>query len=420
MPQTLLLRLPANPSEETEWLALDEMNAPTLTRQRGSLSLAAAVFRAGRLVVLAPAAQVLLSEPELPPGTGAKIARAVPFALEEQLTEDIDQLVFAIGKRREAGGTPVAVVAKSVLDGWLTELRGAGLEPHAIYTDISLIPENPGQTVLWLEHSRLAVRRPGKLPFVVELSPIREALIVAGVIADPLAGTAESVEPKVPESALLYVTREDWAAHEAEIKALVDEFASLKVQLLPDGPLPWLARNLSDSEAVNLLQGDYARGTDYAARWHQWRTAALLAGVLLLVHLGAQALQIRQAKKDGAALDIQITDLFNSITPGEPMRDARKQLQARLERIRHSGAGPEHFLRTFSALSDAVAATPKSNIESLSFHEQTLDVRLTAPDLAAVAQVAQVIGKQSLSADIQSSTPVSSGVEAHMQIHPPK
>jgi general secretion pathway protein L len=420
MPQTLLLRLPEPGSDETEWLALEEMNAPTLTRQRGSLSLAAAVFRSGRLLVLAPAAQVLLSEPELPPGTGAKIARAVPFALEEQLTEDIDQLVFAIGKRRESGGTPVAVVAKSVLEGWLSELRAAGLEPNAIYTDISLIPENPGQTVLWLENARLAVRRPGSLPFVVELSPIREALIVAGVIADPLAAADAQSAAKAPESALLYVTREDWTAHEAEIKALVDEFASLKVQLLPDGPLPWLARNLSEPDAVNLLQGDYARSTDYAARWRQWRTAAVLAVALLLVHLGAQALQIRQAMKDGTALDTQISDLFNSAAPGEPMRDARRQLQARLDRLRHSGAGPEYFLRTLSALVDATSATPKSNIESMSFHEQTLDLRLTAPDLAAVSQVAQVIGKQGFKADIQSSTPVSSGVEAHMQIHPPK
>src|ERR1700753_2992108 len=98
MPQTLLLRIPASPGEETEWLALDETGAPTLTRQRGSLSLAAAVWRSGRIVALAPSSQSLLAEPDLPPGTGAKIARAVPFALEEQLTEDIDELSFALGK----------------------------------------------------------------------------------------------------------------------------------------------------------------------------------------------------------------------------------------------------------------------------------------------------------------------------------
>src|SRR5271167_4739408 len=97
MPQLLLLRLPAPGQEETEWLTLDESGAPALTRQRGPLSLAAAVGRTGKVIVLAPASQILLAEPDLPPGTGAKIARAVPFALEEQLTEDVDQLCFAKG-----------------------------------------------------------------------------------------------------------------------------------------------------------------------------------------------------------------------------------------------------------------------------------------------------------------------------------
>jgi general secretion pathway protein L len=122
MPQSLLLRLPPAGEEETEWLTLDENGAPTPTRQRGSLSLAAAVWRSGRVVVLAPATQILLAEPQLPPGSGAKLVRAVPFALEEMLTEDVDQLTFAIGRRRGTGGTPVAVVSRSVLQAWLADL----------------------------------------------------------------------------------------------------------------------------------------------------------------------------------------------------------------------------------------------------------------------------------------------------------
>src|SRR5262249_46419049 len=157
-----------------------------------------------------------------------------------------------------------------------------------------------GQTVLWLEGSRLAVRRPGALPFVVELSPVKEALVVAGVIADPMASPAgpeeEAVEPKAPESAILYVTREDWDATKDEFEALIEQFASLKVQLLNDGPLPWLSRNVDDAHAVNLLQGDYARSTDYEERWKQWRMAAMLAAALLLVHVGVQAVEIRKAK----------------------------------------------------------------------------------------------------------------------------
>ena len=45
---------------------------------------------------------MLLMEPELPAKAGAKLAQMVPYALEEQLAEDIDDLHFAIGRRGAA------------------------------------------------------------------------------------------------------------------------------------------------------------------------------------------------------------------------------------------------------------------------------------------------------------------------------
>jgi general secretion pathway protein L len=413
MPQTLLLRLPAPGQEETEWLVMDEAAESVTTKQRGSLTLAAAVSRTGKVVALAPATQILLAEPELPPGSGVKLARAVPFALEELLTEDIDHLSFAIGRRRPQGGTPVAAVSRSVLQGWIADLNAAGLEPLAMYPDISLMPENPGQTVLWLEKGRLAVRRPGALPFAVELSPVSDALVVAGVIGDPL--DTES-EPKVPESAVLYVTREDWAKAQSEFEQIADKFDSFKVQLLADGPLPWLARGLQTTEAVNLLQGDFARTTDFGARWRQWRIAALLAVGLLVVHVAAQALQIRQAKHETAALDGQIASVFSSAMPAEPLQDPRRQMQSRLNRIRQSGAGPEEFLRSLKVLSGAIAVAPKTTIDALSYREDSLDMKVSAPSLAALSQLSQLIDKQGMTAEIQSSTPVANGVEAHIQL----
>ncbi len=412
MPHTLLLRLPAPGQVDTEWLSIDQTGMATTAKQRGPLSLAAAVGRSAKVIVLAPATQILLAEPELPPGSGVKLARVVPFALEEQLTEDIDQLCFAVGRRGPAGRTPGAVVSRSLLLGWVAQLSAAGIEPSAIYADISLVPDNPGQTVLWLEGARLAVRRPGMLPFAVELTPVSEALVVAGVIPDPL----EQAAPKVPESAILNLTREDWLKVQDEFEGLAEQFASLKIQLLPDGPLPWLARNLAATEAVNLLQGEFARATDYGARWRQWRTAALLAAGLLASHLTAEALQIHRANRETKALDGEIAQIFAQIMPSEKLDDPRRQMQARLERIRRSGPGPEYFLRTLQGLSTALASSPKTSIDSLSYREQSLDMKVTAPSLAALSQLTQLMGKQGMAAEIQSSTPTNSGIEAHLQV----
>jgi general secretion pathway protein L len=412
MPLTLLLRLPAIGSDETEWLIVDESGAPAGPRQRGPLSLAAAAGGGARAVVLAPATQLLLTEPELPPGSGMKLARAVPFALEEQLTEDIDKLVFAIGRRGDSGRTPVAVVSRDIMQGWMSSLGAAGITPVAVYPDMSLMPPNPGQTVLWLEGSRLAVRRPGTLPFAVELTPVSEALIIAGVIADPAADGP----PRPLENAILYLTREDWMRVKPEFEALANRFDAFKVQLLAEGPLPWLARELPATDAVNLLQGEFIATTDYGVQWHQWRVAALLAVVLLAAHVGAQALQIRQANKQSAALDGEISQVFSAAMPSSKMRDPRRQMQERLERIRRGGSGPQYFLKTLQVLGGAVSATPKTTVDSLSFRDQTLDMKLTAPSVDALSQFSQIVVRQGLTADIQSSTPVAGGVEAHMQL----
>jgi general secretion pathway protein L len=413
MPQTLLLRLPPPGQEETEWLTIDDAGDSGITRQRGSLTLAAAVSRSGKVVALAPATQILLAEPVLPPGSGIKLARAAPFALEEQLTEDVDQMSFAIGHRRSGGATPVAAVSRAVLQDWLSQLSAAGLEPLSLYPDISLMPENPGQTVLWLEKSRLAVRRPGALPFAVELSPVSEALVVAGVIADPLDTGGE---PKVPESAILYITREDWAHTQDEFDQLVGKFDSLKVQLLPDGALPWLAGTLESNDAINLLQGEFARTTALSVRLRQWRTPALLAAGLLSVHVAVQALQIRQAKHEAAALDSEIASVFSTAMPGEVIHDPRRQMQTRLDRIHKMGASPEYFLQSLKTLGEALANTPM-DIDAMSYHEQSLDLKLRAPSLDAVSQLSQFVATKNMRAEIQSSSPVPGGVEAHIQLH---
>jgi general secretion pathway protein L len=382
------------------------------------LNLAAAVARSARVVALAPASHILLAEPELPPGSGVRLARAVPFALEEQLTEDVDQLAFSIGRRRPSGHTPVAVVARATLQGWIAQLAAAGIDPVAIYPDISLVPDNPGHTVLWLEGARLAVRRPGMLAFAVELTPVTEALVVAGVIPDPLAEPPRPGEEPAPlESAVLYVTREDWMRVQDEVQALAPMFASLKVQVLNDGPLPWLARSLADTEAVNLLQGEFARSTDYNARWLRWRTAAMLAGGLLFAHIAAAMIQIHQANHETLALDTEIAQIFQQVMPAEKMQDPRRQMQTRLDRIRHSGPGPEYFLHALEVLAGALSTAPNTRIDSLSYREQALDLRVTAPSLTALSQLSQQVSKQGLTADIQSSQPVEGGVDAHLQVH---
>ncbi|HUX73911.1 MAG TPA: type II secretion system protein GspL [Steroidobacteraceae bacterium] len=416
MTQTLLLRLAAAGEIAGEWLSVDETGAALGPTERGPLAhAAAAAAAAARVVVLVPATQVLLAEPELPPGSGARLARAVPFALEEQLTEDIDQLCFAIGRRNARGATPVAVVSRTTMQAWLAVLGGAGIAPAAIYADIALMADNPGQTVLWLERERLAVRRPGALPFAVEVAPVTDALMIAGVIADPDADPS-AAGARLAESAILYATREDWTRIQAEFEDLMEQFATLRIQLLADGPLHWLARQLHAGDAVNLLQGEFAATSEYRNRWREWRVAAMLALGLLGAHVAAQAIQLHHANEQTAMLDGQITRLFAATLPNETLRDARRQMQARLASIRRGGGGAQVFLHLMQALGRALGQNPQTRIDALSFRERSLEMQASAASIDVFARLVQALGTQGVTAAIESSRPNAGGIQAHLRL----
>src|SRR5579863_4006534 len=185
MADWLLIRLPRVAGDNASWLIADSRGSQIGPPQEGPLSLAAPRAAGRRVCLLVPGSDVLLTEPEVPVKAGARLAQLVPYALEEHLAADIEDLHFAIGKRSaDSPRAPVAVVARALLQEWLTTLRAAGLEPSAIYADSDLLPQNPGQAVALLEADAVVVRPPGGTPVTLPADALGEALDIGLAGAD--------------------------------------------------------------------------------------------------------------------------------------------------------------------------------------------------------------------------------------------
>src|SRR5271170_2143260 len=231
MADWLLLRLSHAAEQPATWLTADAHGAPTGPAQSGPLNLAAG----RRVCLLVPGAEVLLAEPELPVKTGVKLQQLVPYALEEHLAEDIDALHFAIGQR--AAGSPrapVAVVARALLEDWLSTLRASGIEPDVVYADSDLLPQNPGQAVALLEEDVVFVRPPGGSPVTLPADALAEALEIAqsGAQASGAGG----------RGLILYTGAHEWQQHSALVESVRPQFDGIKVQLLTGGPLALFAQ----------------------------------------------------------------------------------------------------------------------------------------------------------------------------------
>ncbi len=408
MAEWLLLRLPRARGEITTWLVVDARGAPVGPPQGGPLTLAAPRTAGRRVGVLVPGTDVLLAEPEVPVKAGLKLQQLVPYALEEQLADDIDDLHFAIGRRAtESTRAPVAVVARALLDEWLTELRSSGIEPEALYAESELLPENPGHAVVLLEADAVCVRPPRGSPVTLPADALAEALEIAhSVGADSGGGGTRGL--------ILYTGAAEWQRHSAQVEAARSRFDGVRIQLLAEGPMPLFAQQLPVATPINLLQGAYAPTATRAVGLRAWRVTAILLVALLGLHIAGKFGELQVLKNRERQVDASIRDTFHAAMPGEPSTlDARRRMEQRLAATRSAGGG---LLSALLALAQARDAVPGMSVQSLQFHGGALDLTLSAPDAASLDRISQQLRRNGWQADLTGGSNAGSAYQGHIQV----
>lgn len=430
MADWLLLRLPRTPEEPATWLIASAGGAPLAATQSGPLAAAAAVAAGRRVCAVVPGSDVLLAEPELPAKSGARLQQLVPYALEEQLADNIDELHFALGRRAaDSNRTPVAVVAHELMKQWLAELRAAGLEPDCLYADSELLPVNPGQAVALLEEDTVFVRAPGAPPVSLPIDALAEALSIAASPPRAAAALAVTAAPPAAEGAgeppageaarglILYSGTAEWQQHSAQVEEARAPFASVKVQLLSDGPLALFAQQLPGTAAINLLQGAYAPKSSRAAGLSAWRVAAMLLIALAALHVVGKAAELRVLKAREHEVDASISDAFHRAMPAEAgTTDARRRMEQRLAAVR-SGGGSSGLLGALQAVAQARGGSAGASVQSLNFHDGVLELTLNAPDAASLDHLSQQLRNGGWQADLIGGNTVGSAYQGRVQIH---
>lgn len=408
MTDILVIRLADQNEAPASWLLVDAAGGRLRAVQSGPLALAAALAVGRRVIVLVPGVEVLQADPELPVRGGARLSQVVPFALEEHIADEIESIHFAIGKRGpDRAGTPVASVRRQRLEEWLARLQAAQIVPAAVFADSAVVPANPGQMVLLIDSGRLYVRRGGEPPLVLDVEPLAEALELVSLPSDAETGHV-----------LLYTTETDWHSHQAAINALRERLASLKVQLLPDGPLPLLAQQAVTQPPLNLLQGTFAPHTKVADRWRAWRVAAIVAGSLVALNLLGKGIEIWRLNRVEKTLDASIEQVFREAMPGEQNAvDARRRMETRLAAVRGTGGGEAgDLLDLLSVVGGAVSKVPETSLEALSFRGTVLDLKVGARDVGSLDQLQRFVTDRGLRAELQASNARDTGVEGRIQI----
>lgn len=326
-------------------------------------------------VVLVPCEHVLLLATPLPPMASTQRRRAaLPFAIEEQIAEPLEQVHIALGVETAPGIWLAGVVSHGLMAQWLGQLGNAGLanaelKRARLVPDVLALPvPDTGGWSVDLAGARALVRAGDGSGFAVPLAALDAAWRAAGEPACITYG-----EPLPPH----------YAAQQA-----AGDGASRIARLLVPG--------------LDLRQGRYA-----APRRPfnpVWKRIAVVAGIGALAHAAiavADTIALAHMADVHAA---QVRALGSSLQPaveiGPDLGDAIIALTPDA-----AASGSSRFMtllsRSAAALgSGQTAGAPATIWRSVSFDGAagTLTIELETANIADLQQMAQALTRAGLSA----------------------
>jgi general secretion pathway protein L len=399
MRETLVIRLGSDP-DQAEWLSVGATGCPS-GAQRGPLAQAARQAAGRRVVALVAGTDVLLTRAELPGANRRRMLQALPYALEERLAGDVEQLHFAAGGRESDNRLPVAVVARERMNAWCDALQRAGLHPQLLISELQALPwEADGWTVL-LSPERALVRTGPAAGFAIEPDNLL-----------PLARLA--LRERIPASARLL---ESPGCDAAALCTLLEQSGvSVHTEPAGDSPLGAAPTQPAVPGAIDLLQGEYSRREQLGRRWRPWVPAAALLLVWLGVQAGITATEYRRLAAENEALAAATERVFRDAFP-EVRRivNPRVQMERGIEELAKHQAGGG-FLELFEAAGGALAKIPGLQIQGVAYRDGQLDLDVSLGDLQILDRLKQQLDLEGLAVEIQSASAGEGGVRSRMRL----
>lgn len=401
----LRLQQPASESEppRASWLLLEDGVQPGRLRH-GTLADAATDALHARLTVYIPAEDVLLTRVRLPAGRRSQLLDALPYALEDDLIEDVDQLHCALGPKLGDQAFVAAVIRKSRLEAWLARLQAAGIQPRRMLPDALLLPWQPGHWSLACEAGRAFLRCDHSLAWACQAAML-PALLDRQLVRDPPPARIDVYGCDEPELQAVC------ARHGV---TTVSHASSQAVEL----PALALQAGLPGSE-LNLLQGAYAPRSRTRQRLRPWYASAALAAGLLLLVLAGRTYENYRLQEQNRQLAQRIEQVFRQAFPEvKRVVNPRAQMRHRLARLRgEAGAADQGFVELLARVAPVMSQTRGLQLQTLRYQNGRLDLQLEVRDLQTLEELQnRLTAKGGLKIELKSANASDNKVQGRLLI----
>ena len=386
-----------------QWAVADDRGSLVSDPAAGTLAEASAAVEGRRSTLVVPGNDVLLAEALVPGGSQARALQAIPFALEEQLADDVEKLHFALGSKDRDDNYPVAIIDRSTMDTISEQCQEAGLRPTSIVPETLALPMLEAidfDEVSWtalLDEDQAVIRLNGYKGFATDNS-------VASFMLEGAKGDlAEDASPLLtiyttdPETNLVVPGGVDTDLRDCESR------------------LALYAEGLASEPNINLLQGSYNPKTQFDKTWKPWRWTAALAAVLVGTLFASKWFDYRALKAEESYIDGEIATAFESALPGVRMQRPRRQIQ---DALSGNGTGNvSNFTNQLAEIAASLSTQPQTKVRTIGFRNGSFDLDLNTDAVPTMDALKSELSKRgALELTLRSSNREKDTVRARVRI----
>lgn len=399
MQTSLYIRLGSDPQDEVCWLSRSAQGGSGV--RRGELKEVALRSQGERVTVLLPAAPLLSLSATLPPLQGQKLRRALPYAVEEQLADEVENYHFALGKRQADGTLPLLAVNLQQMEAWQTRLAEAELKPHAAFSEAQLLPWKAGELSLLLEHDGALLRLSGHEAYSLPLDGL-EAMLTLALPRAPEAVTALRIFDARGDEA----SEPSWQGTLAELEQHYERVAE-PLSLLAGAPV---------EQAINLLQGEFGRKEQLGRIWRPWRATAALLVAWLLFSGGESIYDYRRLAAEEGRLYKAVEQVYRDTFPeAKNVVNPKVQMERKLAELQGGGNGGA-FVALLAASGPVLNSARGAELKNMRYRTGELELEFRLDDLPALDALKESLQQQGLETEIRNASSRDNKVEGRVAI----
>ena len=372
MREFLTVRLSNEPQSPVQWLVWSTSQQEVIASGELSsweqLSELTPYAEKRSCIALLPGNECLIKRVEIPKGAARQFDSMLPFLLEDEVAQDIEDLHLTILDKDSTHAT-VCGVEREWLKQALDKFREANIIFRKVLPDTLAVPlEEQGVSALQIDQHWLLRQGHSQRQGNYQAVSISEAWLPMFLKSDWIVADEQEEPTKIfsytslPSDDVQQNSGMEWHAKPAELV-----MALLSQQAITSG--------------VNLLTGTFKTKSSFSKYWRVWQKVAVAACLLVAVIVTQQVLKVQQYEAQAQAYRMESERIFRAVLPDKQRIPTVSYLKRQMndEAKKYGGSGEGDSLLGWLALLPETLGQVKSiEVETIRYDGNRSAVRLQA------------------------------------------